>query len=152
MRKIVVPVDFSTMTEDVLEMAKLFAGTFTGELYLIHVIQTDPALIGYLPEPRELHEPVPESCAKVYFSLQEQARQLRYAGYRTFPCLIEGEIVDAILKKARSVEAELIIMGAHNKGALSRIFLGSVSEGVLRRARCPVMVIPAGSSKGYEHS
>ena len=151
MRKIVVPVDFSTMTEDVLEMAKLFAGTFTGEIYLIHVIRTDPGLTGYLPEPRELHEPVPESCAKTYFLLHDQARQLRYSGYQVFPCLIEGEIVASILDKARSVEAELIIMGAHNKGALSRIFLGSVSEGVLRKACCPVMVIPAGSSRGYVH-
>ena len=143
MQKIVVPVDFSAMTEDVLEMAKLFAGTFAGELHLIHVMREDPSLVGYIPEPRELEEPVAEYYAKAYFQLQEMARQLRYAGYLVFPSLFEGEIIACILEKVREIEAELIIMGAHNKGALSRLLLGSVSEGVLRKVCCPVIVIPA---------
>ena len=150
MRSILVPVDFSTMTEDVLEMAKLFAGTFTGKIHLVHVIRIDPSLTGYLPEPSLIEEPMPAHCGKAHALLQEQVRQLRYAGYGCSASLYEGEIVETIIKKARDMEAELIVMGAHNKGRLERFFLGSVSEGVLRRACCPVMIVPAGGREGCE--
>jgi len=43
---------------------------------------------------------------------------------------------------ARKVEADLLVVGSHGKGPMKRLFLGSVSEGVLRRAPCPVLVVP----------
>jgi nucleotide-binding universal stress UspA family protein len=143
MQSILVPLDFSTMTEDVLEMARIFARIFRGEIHLIHVLRVDPSLTGYLPEPSLVEEPVPVHCGKAFALLQEQVRHLHNAGYRCSSSLYEGEIVEAILQKSRDMEADLIIVGARNKGKLQRFVLGSVSNGVLKRALCPVMVVPA---------
>jgi nucleotide-binding universal stress UspA family protein len=89
-----------------------------------------------------VEEPVPVHCGRAFALLQEQVHLLREAGYRCSASLYEGEIVEAILLKARDMEADLIIVGSRNKGTLQRFILGSVSNGVLKRALCPVMVVP----------
>lgn len=54
--------------------------------------------------------------------------------------LVEGPPGDAIVDSA--AEAELIVVGHSRHGALGALVLGSVSEHVLRHARCPVLVVP----------
>lgn len=52
-----------------------------------------------------------------------------------------------ILEVAREVGADLLFIGSHGKTGVERLLLGSVSERVVREARCPVMVV---RPKGYE--
>lgn len=57
-----------------------------------------------------------------------------------------GRPQQEILELAESIGADLIIVGSHDRGAIGRAILGSVSEAVLRGARCPVLVA---RYKGY---
>ncbi len=59
-----------------------------------------------------------------------------------------GSPVHEIAELAEDVGADLIIVGSHGRSAVGRLLLGSVSEGVLRRARCPVLIA---RTKGYHH-
>lgn len=56
--------------------------------------------------------------------------------------LVEGPPGEAILESASAADAELIVLGHSRHGALGALVLGSVSEHVLRHARCPVLVVP----------
>lgn len=56
--------------------------------------------------------------------------------------VIEGYPVDEILKKAKSHDCDIIVMGTHGKGFMSHTLLGSVAERVLRRAHKPVIIVP----------
>lgn len=58
-----------------------------------------------------------------------------------------GHPADQILDLAREVGADLIFIGSHGMTGLERLMLGSVSERVVREAKCPVMVVRA---KGYD--
>lgn len=51
-----------------------------------------------------------------------------------------GKPVDEILKLSEEIGADLIFVGSHNKVSIERVLLGSVSERIVREARCPVMV------------
>ena len=51
-----------------------------------------------------------------------------------------GKPADEILTLAREIGADLVFVGSHGKTGLERVLLGSVSERVVREARCPVMV------------
>lgn len=51
-----------------------------------------------------------------------------------------GKPVDEVLGLAREVGADLLFVGSHNKDGIERMFLGSVSEQIVREAGCPVMV------------
>jgi nucleotide-binding universal stress UspA family protein len=55
-----------------------------------------------------------------------------------------GDPEEAILGVARQIECSLIVMGSHGRsGLLDRLLLGSVAEMIVRRARCPVLVVKA---------
>jgi nucleotide-binding universal stress UspA family protein len=56
-------------------------------------------------------------------------------------CGIVGDIVSEILTYAESQKADMIIIGTHGKQTQGEIVLGSVSEQVLRKAHCPVLVM-----------
>lgn len=59
--------------------------------------------------------------------------------------LREGPAIDEILAAADEAEAQLIVMGTHGRSGLGRLALGSVAEGVVRRAKCSVLVVRLGS-------
>jgi nucleotide-binding universal stress UspA family protein len=59
-----------------------------------------------------------------------------------------GKAADEILDLAQQIGADLIIIGSHGHSGVSRILFGSVSEAVVRRAHCPVMVA---RPKTYPH-
>lgn len=52
-----------------------------------------------------------------------------------------GKPAEKIVEAARIWQADLIVMGTRGRSALSNVFLGSVAQGVLRSASCPVMVL-----------
>ena len=53
----------------------------------------------------------------------------------------EGEAGEAIVAAADSENADLIVVGSHGRSGVSRFFIGSVSDYVVRHAHCPVMVV-----------
>ena len=61
--------------------------------------------------------------------------------------IVEGYPAEEIIKKAKSLKCDVIIMGTHGKGLLSFMLLGSVAERVLRHSSKPVMVIPLPETK-----
>jgi nucleotide-binding universal stress UspA family protein len=52
-----------------------------------------------------------------------------------------GDAGESIVEAAEAESADLIVVGTHDRGAVGRLFLGSVSDHVVRHARCPVMVV-----------
>jgi len=52
-----------------------------------------------------------------------------------------GNISRQIVKVADKESVKLIVMGAHGKGLLTEIILGSVSTDVIRNANCPVLIV-----------
>jgi nucleotide-binding universal stress UspA family protein len=59
-----------------------------------------------------------------------------------------GPPVDEIIEVAERHDADLIVVGTHEPGLLERLFRGSVSQGVVRRAHCDVLVVhPQGKAR-----
>jgi nucleotide-binding universal stress UspA family protein len=52
-----------------------------------------------------------------------------------------GEAADTLVETAEELEADLLIVGRRSRGSLRRLVLGSVSEAVIRRATCDVLVV-----------
>lgn len=55
--------------------------------------------------------------------------------------LLEGSPKHAIIEAAKALEADLIVVGSHGYGAVSRMVLGSVSHSVIAHAPCSVLVV-----------
>ncbi|HEY1582811.1 MAG TPA: universal stress protein [Chthoniobacterales bacterium] len=160
MKRILVPVDFSPAMEGVLALARQMARAFEAELHLVHVreIAAVPifpaATIGYpgigMPEmgmaggaplaagyvPIEAPNEGKSRCGE----LQED---LFRSGLQAIAHEREGTVVEEILKTAEEISANLIVMGTHGHGSVYNLLVGSVTEGVLKAAARPVLLVPA---------
>jgi len=139
-RKILVPVDFSDHSDKAMAMALDLARRYEAELILLHAVHL-PIPVGHFPggdvtvEYGQLVE-YAESAARS----QLQARVDQVAlGDRARTSLRTGDPVQVILDEAERRGADLIVMGTHGRSGLSRLFMGSVAERVVRASPCPVL-------------
>ncbi len=57
-----------------------------------------------------------------------------------------GAVVEEILRTGDVIKPALIVMGRHGHGAMYKLLVGSVTEGVLKRSGRPVLLVPASRS------
>ncbi|MGI9590664.1 MAG: universal stress protein [Myxococcota bacterium] len=146
MKKLLAALDFSDVTDRVVEEAAALAQAFGAELTLIHVAAPDPDFVGYEAGPDTVRETRAGELRGEHRRLQQIADGLRERGIPSKALLIQGPTIEKILDEATHVGASTIVIGSHGHGALRRVLLGSVSEGVVRGAACPVYVVPARTS------
>lgn len=65
----------------------------------------------------------------------------RHDGVRVTFLVWEGNPGEAIVEAATSEQVDLIVVGSHGRSGVERMLLGSVSDFVVRRAPCPVLVV-----------
>ncbi len=136
LRKLVVPMDFSAPALAALALARTLVEP-GGELALVHAIA--PVLSAGSPE-RPLEDPRAEEWARAEFE------KLRASGAAASAHLeIRYGAADAVVVDAASeIGADAIVMGTRGRSGITRMFLGSVAERVLRRALQPVFVTQPG--------
>ena len=142
MKKILVSIDFSSVTEEVLRIAAEQARFFDGEIVLLHVENPEPDFVGYKPGPQVLRDNVAHDIKKNHRELDAIEKKLLKDSVKVKAFILQGATAETILHKANDIEADLIIMGTHGHGALHHLLLGSVTEEVVRKATCPLLLVP----------
>jgi nucleotide-binding universal stress UspA family protein len=84
---------------------------------------------------------VPDSRDSLTTKAQAIVARARAAGADAAFLVWEGDPGEAIVAAAESENVDLIIVGSHGRSGVSRFLIGSVSDYVVRNARCPVMVV-----------
>jgi nucleotide-binding universal stress UspA family protein len=138
--------DFSECSSGALRLAIPLARAFGSDITALHVMPTTfppGAGAASLTNPNllqpHLHHDVSEALGRYLGPAVGASLSTRIA-------LREGKPVDEILALAASLPADLIVLGTHGTRAITHAVLGSVAEGVLGRARCPVLTVPTASS------
>jgi nucleotide-binding universal stress UspA family protein len=121
-------------------------------VWLLHSTKAEPAdlyLAGQEPDSMGLAadpQLVRDSLAKRFHDehrrLQEIAERLRKAGLDATALLVEGAAVETTLREAAKLDVDMIVVGSHGRGKMHQLLLGSVSEGILHRSECPVLIVP----------
>lgn len=140
--KLLVAVDFAPSTPVLLDAAKTLARQTGAALTLLHAAAPDPDFVGYDSDPRILRDVVAKRFHDEHRELQALAQALRDGGLACTALLVQGATAATILREADKLSADMILMGSHGKGMLKKLVVGSVSEGVLRQTRIPVLVVP----------
>ena len=136
-RKVLVAIDCSDESAEVLSRAAGVQEGTEGELHLIHVIE--PLALAYGAD-------VPMDVTDLQSGLVKQARDtaLEYAGYYRIPesrIHVElGSIEKTILDKADDIGADLIVVGSHTRSGLA-LLLGSTARGLVPGAHCDVLAV-----------
>lgn len=132
---------------EAIDLARRHVGS---ELHVVHVVQEQmPAQSGL--GIRLLDERLQSAPKEVEERLTNVARQVAFAG-RAIGHVRVGEPARQVLQVATDIEADVIVVGTHQRKALERFFLGSVAEKVVRDAHCPVMVVTTKNYDGLRRS
>jgi nucleotide-binding universal stress UspA family protein len=142
-KTILVPVDFSDVTPQVTEVASSIAAAFRGRLILLHVEEPEPAFVGFEPGTLPMPPQVVRDTRLREKQLEDLRERLSASGLEVTAFHLQGAMAERICEQANTHGADLIVMGSHGHGALYNLLIGSVTSGVLKEARCPVLVVPA---------
>jgi nucleotide-binding universal stress UspA family protein len=146
MKNVLVALDFSDASMRVLDQAVVMAERFGADLTLIHVAAAEPAFVGYEPGPAVVRDDLAHQLRDEHRKLQAMEKIPADRGVKTKALLVRGYPAEKILSEAERLNAELIVLGSHGHGMLFHLVAGSVAEAVLKKARCPVLVVPARKS------
>jgi nucleotide-binding universal stress UspA family protein len=143
MKNILVPVDFSDVTPTVVETARKFAAAFQGRLIVLNVAEPEPDFVGFEAGPPTVRITAARDYKVERQRLDDIKTRLLASGCDVTALHIQGPIVDKILHEAGEQQADLIVIGSHGHGAFYDLLVGSITHGVIKEARCPVVVVPA---------
>ena len=149
---LLVGVDLSGSAEKVVQQAEKIARALSARVWLLHITMPEPAdyfiagsgpdSVGVKVDSQSYRDALAKRFHREHQQIQEIADRLRKQGLDATALLVEGEEVEAVLNEASKLNADMIILGSHGRGAMYQLLVGSVSEGVLHKAECPVLVVP----------
>ncbi len=143
--RILCPTDFSEVSTTAEACATALARHYDAGLHLLHIDPPTPVMAPYgeIPVDIRLFEEQREQAERDLEAARERARA---AGVAADASVRGGHPAREILAVAGEIQADLIVLGSHGRGGVEHLLLGSVAEKVMRKAACPVMVVPAGAA------
>jgi len=140
--KILVAVDLSESTEKIVKEVEKIAQALSAKVYLLHVAEPEPDFVGFEVGPQTVRDSLSISFHGKHRQLQTMAERLREARLDTTALLVQGATAETILNEALKLDVDMIAVGSHGRGAMRKLLVGSVSEGVLHKSECPILVVP----------
>lgn len=154
-KNILIATDLTPNSEHAFKHAVLIARQSKAKIHLLHIVpEVDAGFRSYVSSimgegKLESFESQHEEQAReeIKRELEEFAREELADHPEDFQrmesvLVVHGHPAAQILQVADRLDADVIVMGSHGKGALAYAFLGSVAEKVLRKCHRPVFVIP----------
>lgn len=144
MKKILVPVDLSGATVRVCQAAALLAKALNGRMHILHAVSPPPPVFtGYYAftanRTQDLYRASRKRAARRLQALGHWLAK-RHPGTRVV--MHAGPAARVILRTARLLRPDYIVMGSHGHTAAYDLLVGSATHGVMRKAPCPVVVVP----------
>jgi nucleotide-binding universal stress UspA family protein len=132
-------VDTSTLASRVVDLAAQMARRTwaNAQLHLVHVFRVGrydrPSSVGLRSEDLRA-----EAMSHLDFHVRMARRQFPKPVVGHF---VEGDPADQVLKCARALNADIVLVGTHDRVGLEKLLLGSVAAKVAKAAHCPVVIV-----------
>ena len=147
-KRILEPDDGRPTAAKGLKAAVKLAREGRGKLLLLHVVEEYSAFVA--PEVGASIGPILDALrASGKKTLARVARSAAGAKPQSF--MVEnfgGRVADTIVRQAKRLRADLIVMGTHGRRGVNRVLLGSDAELVVRYSPVPVLLVPAAGRRG----
>jgi nucleotide-binding universal stress UspA family protein len=150
--RILCPVDLSDVSRRALEHAAAFARWYDAKLAVLHVFSPYPVPVAGSEFGGYTTPPPPLKVEDVVEAVRRFCEPLVEAGMTPEVLVREGVPATAIVEQVGQMGADLLVMGTHGRSGFERLILGSVTEKVVRRVRCPVLTVPPPLERKAEHS
>ena len=148
MKKIIVPVDFSTASYDAYLFARQMAAVLNTSLEVLHVYNggfsiNEPT---YIKPTQEFHDAVMERLHQFVKLSSPQDGSDVMIQLKIETKAIEGPVISHLIDQSKAADTVMIIMGTTGAHDMLERWLGSISSEVAQLAQCPVLLVPKESS------
>ncbi len=146
LKKILIAVEDSPYSDKATDYGFTLARQMKASIALVHVNDL-PMAVPYVADPL-LNEPpilmpgIMQAQEESSKKLLERISEKLGGGITLFTFNKIGNPKDEILATAEEWEADMIILGTHGRTGFDHFISGSVAESVVRKAKCPVLIIP----------
>ncbi|MEM3397177.1 MAG: universal stress protein [Thermoplasmata archaeon] len=138
-KNILIATDGSEGMEGVYKLAFDMAKNLNAKLFAVYVVDISP--FAGLPE----DDVLVRAKAKLYESgwnlLRELKERAKNVGLEIEASVDEGIPAERIVRIAKKLKIDMIVMGTTGKSGVDKILLGSVAETVIKNAPCPVLAV-----------
>lgn len=144
-KTILVPVDLSHATVQVCNAARDLALALDARLLILHAMESEPLINSYYAL-SAFELPAATAPADIRKRVAEKMRSLGRWFRRSVPetkvALHQAPAAPTILRMAALAHVDYIVLGSHGHTAAYELLAGSVAHAVMRRAPCPVVLVP----------
>lgn len=147
MKTILTPVDFSGATRGVLAASLDLAKAVGGRILLLHSVQQPVITTDYGLTAETLRETIVANESVARKQIEHLKKTMAGKGVPVDSRLVGGFAAGNILEQAKKVRAAYIVLGSHGHTAFYDLLVGSTTNAVLKKAPCPVVVVPAARKK-----
>ena len=140
-KKILYPVDFSSLTQRCLDFIKQFKCSGVGEVVLVHVVDTRYASSVSWAFPENFMEDEAGLKERIMEKINPIKDELEKEGYKVRVRIEKGNPFVEILRVEEEENVSFVVVGSHGVTHLGKFLLGSVSDAVLRNSKKPVLLV-----------
>ncbi len=149
--RVLVPLDGSELAERALPLAQSITQSSNATIHLVQVVSRLPELeagrTGGSIQVAQLERDAARQLVEGRITRGKEyvghvAAQLEKVGIEVTTAMLEGGAAENIVNYTRKHGIDLVVMSTHGYGGLKRLFLGSVTDKVIRSCEAPVLVVP----------
>lgn len=143
MKTILTPVDFSAATRGVLAATVELARATGARVVLFHATQYPIITTDYGLTADVLQQTMTLNDKAARSQIAHLEKSIADKGVPVSTRLASGFAAGGIVEAARKLRASYIVLGSHGHTAFYDLLVGSTTHAVLKKAPCPVLVVPA---------
>jgi nucleotide-binding universal stress UspA family protein len=140
-KRILYPVDFSSLTQRCLDFIKQLKCSGVGEVVLVHVVDTRYASSVSWAFPENFMEDEAGLKERLMEKINPIKDELEKEGYKVRVRIEKGNPFVEILRVEEEEDVSFVVIGSHGVTHLGKFLLGSVSDAVLRNSKKPVLLV-----------
>jgi nucleotide-binding universal stress UspA family protein len=145
MKTIITALDFKGSSEKILNAAIELAKNDQASLHIIHVVEFIIPYTAYGMMPEEfpsLQKFQQDAETRASENLEKAKITAQKTVGKVITKLIIGLPLYAIVDYVENHQANYLVIGTHSHGVISSLLIGSIADGLVRKAICPTLIIP----------
>ncbi len=150
---ILVALDLSPASQQILRVVETLTSGSSAKIWLFHVTEPSSGMVEYKGSLRNeesddrldtdyARDQIAKKIHDEHTLLLKEAKKLNNGKVEVTARVVEGSPTEIILHEADKLAIDMIVVGSHGHGAIYKMLIGSVSESILHRSTCPVLVVP----------
>jgi nucleotide-binding universal stress UspA family protein len=155
-KNVLIALDYNPNASKIAEIGYSFAKAMKAEITLLHVVENEVYYTSFMTSPLTGLGDFDSAAFYQYMNNDGMNQAANYyldkikkhLNDSKIEILVEnGDFAEVILKTAKTLKADLIIMGSHSQKWLEQVLMGSTTEDVLNQTQIPLLIIPTKKKK-----